>query len=144
MADECCCLVCVRTQEVGVVEDLGQFKQLLQPGLHCICWPLQSVVGRMSLRIQQLDVICETKTKDNVCCRAIRFVDRFVDCGDFVPNFVMVENPSARVPQDKDLSRVDFFSSVVLSNIAMEPPPAFQHKIGFCPSWRCRPVSSLG
>lgn len=66
MADECCCFVCVRTQEVGVVEDLGQFKALLDPGLHCIVWPLQSVVGRMSLRIQQLDVLCETKTKDNV------------------------------------------------------------------------------
>ena len=66
MADECCCLVCVRTQEVGVVEDLGQFKKLLDPGLHCIVWPLQSIVGRMSLRIQQLDVLCETKTKDNV------------------------------------------------------------------------------
>jgi regulator of protease activity HflC (stomatin/prohibitin superfamily) len=49
-----------------VVEDLGQFKRLLHPGLHCIKWPLEGVVGRMSLRIQQLDVICETKTKDNV------------------------------------------------------------------------------
>jgi len=51
---------------VGVVEDLGQFKQLLDPGLHCIFYPLSNVVGRMSLRIQQLDVVCETKTKDNV------------------------------------------------------------------------------
>ena len=64
--DACCCAVCVRTQEVGVVEDLGQFKRLLHPGLHCIKWPLESVVGRMSLRIQQLDIICETKTRDNV------------------------------------------------------------------------------
>ena len=51
---------------MGVVEDLGQFKQLLDPGLHCIFYPLSNVVGRMSLRIQQLDVVCETKTKDNV------------------------------------------------------------------------------
>lgn len=29
-------------------------------------WPLKSIVGRLSLRIQQLDVLCETKTKDNV------------------------------------------------------------------------------
>lgn len=43
-----------------------QFKQLLGPGLHFLLWPLQSVVGRLSLRIQQLDVMCETKTKDNV------------------------------------------------------------------------------
>lgn len=61
-----CCCVCVRTQEVAVVEDLGQFKRLIDPGFHCIMWPLQSVTGTLSLRIQQLDVFCETKTKDNV------------------------------------------------------------------------------
>lgn len=60
------CFVCVRTQEVGIVEDLGQFKKLIDPGLHIILWPLQNVTGTLSLRIQQLDVYCETKTKDNV------------------------------------------------------------------------------
>lgn len=63
----CCgCVVCISTQEVGVVEDMGQFKQLIDPGLHCICFPYSQVAGRLSLRIQQLDVSCETKTKDNV------------------------------------------------------------------------------
>mmetsp|Transcript_18580 Transcript_18580/g.25775 ORF Transcript_18580/g.25775 Transcript_18580/m.25775 type:complete len:282 (+) Transcript_18580:135-980(+) len=66
MSDGCFCFQCVRQQEVGVVEDLGQFKTLLNPGLHCILWPITNIVGRLSLRIQQLDVICETKTKDNV------------------------------------------------------------------------------
>jgi len=61
-----CCFVCVRTQEVGIVEDLGQFKKLIDPGLHFILWPIQSVSGTLSLRIQQLDVFCETKTRDNV------------------------------------------------------------------------------
>ena len=44
----------------------GQFKRLVGEGPSCIFWPLQSVVGRLSLRVQQLDVLCETKTKDNV------------------------------------------------------------------------------
>jgi len=48
------------------VEDLGQYKRLLDAGLHFITWPLQGVTGRLSLRVQQLDVVCETKTKDNV------------------------------------------------------------------------------
>jgi len=48
------------------VEDLGQFKRLIGEGPSCILWPLQSVTGRLSLRVQQLDVLCETKTKDNV------------------------------------------------------------------------------
>jgi len=63
------CCVCVRTQEVGVVEDLGQFKRLLDPGFHFIPFPLSQVAGTLSLRIQQLDVTCETKTKDNVFVR---------------------------------------------------------------------------
>jgi len=65
----CPCAVCIRTQEVGVVEDLGQFKRLLEPGLHLIPFPLSQVAGTLSLRIQQLDVACETKTKDNVFVR---------------------------------------------------------------------------
>mmetsp|Transcript_25772 Transcript_25772/g.37448 ORF Transcript_25772/g.37448 Transcript_25772/m.37448 type:complete len:280 (-) Transcript_25772:298-1137(-) len=62
----CFCCQCVRQQTVGVVEDLGQFKSLKDPGFHCIMWPCSSIVGRLSLRVQQLDVRCETKTKDNV------------------------------------------------------------------------------
>lgn len=62
----CFCLQCIPEKTVGVVEDLGQFKRLVGEGPSCIVWPLQSVVGRLSLRVQQLDVLCETKTKDNV------------------------------------------------------------------------------
>ncbi|KAI2492912.1 hypothetical protein MHU86_21626 [Fragilaria crotonensis] len=62
----CCCFQCVRTQEVAILEDLGQFKNLLKPGLTITCWPIAQIAGTLSLRIQQLDVVCETKTKDNV------------------------------------------------------------------------------
>lgn len=65
----CGCLVCIRTQEVGIVEDLGQFKKLIDPGFHFVFCPIQQVAGTLSLRIQQLDVTCETKTKDNVFVR---------------------------------------------------------------------------
>lgn len=62
----CFCFQCIRQQEVGVVEDLGQFKTLLSPGFHFVFCPFSNIVGRLSLRIQQLDVVCETKTRDNV------------------------------------------------------------------------------
>jgi len=61
-----CCLQCINEKEIGIVEDLGQFKRLVGEGPSCILYPLQSVAGRLSLRVQQLDVLCETKTKDNV------------------------------------------------------------------------------
>jgi regulator of protease activity HflC (stomatin/prohibitin superfamily) len=67
----CCgCLVCIKTNEVGIVEDLGQYKTLVNPGLNFVLCPIQQVAGTLSLRIQQLDVACETKTKDNVFVRA--------------------------------------------------------------------------
>uniref|UniRef100_A0A7S2WGS4 Band 7 domain-containing protein n=3 Tax=Eucampia antarctica TaxID=49252 RepID=A0A7S2WGS4_9STRA len=72
--NDCCllpCMICIRQQNVGIVEDLGQFKKFVEPGLHCIAWPMSTVAGTLSLRIQQLDVVCETKTKDDV----------FVNCG---------------------------------------------------------------
>lgn len=78
----CFCVQCVRTQNVGVVEDLGQFKTLLSPGLHCLCWPIANVAGYLSLRVQQLDVLCETKSKDNV----------FVNIGVAVQYRVLAEN----------------------------------------------------
>ena len=61
-----CCCECVRTSEIGVVERCGAYKDLRSNGLVCICYPLDSLVTRISLRVQQLDVNCETKTKDNV------------------------------------------------------------------------------
>lgn len=60
------CIVCIRTKELGIVENLGEYSQLVGAGLHILPWPLAGVSGRLSLRIQQLDVVCETKTKDNV------------------------------------------------------------------------------
>jgi len=61
------CCQCVRTQEVAITENFGRFEEVLyQPGFYCVAWPLANISGRLSLRIQQLDVVCETKTKDNV------------------------------------------------------------------------------
>eukprot|EP00301_Raphidiophrys_heterophryoidea_P013221 c20588_g1_i1.p1 GENE.c20588_g1_i1~~c20588_g1_i1.p1 ORF type:complete len:298 (-),score=101.23 c20588_g1_i1:134-979(-) len=61
-----CCLECTNEGTVGVVEKFGNFTGIITPGLNTICWPFSNVVGRISLRVQQLDVSVETKTKDNV------------------------------------------------------------------------------
>ncbi|GMI42828.1 hypothetical protein TeGR_g9673 [Tetraparma gracilis] len=62
----CFCLACVQTQSIAVVQQLGNYSKLMQPGANFVLWPIQNVEGTMSLRIQQMDVVCETKTKDNV------------------------------------------------------------------------------
>merc|ERR1712113_407179 len=60
------CIVCAREGTVGIVERLGQFSGLIKPGLNLMCWPLSNVAAVLSMRMQQLNVPVETKTKDNV------------------------------------------------------------------------------
>jgi hypothetical protein len=60
-----CWMQCVRTQELGITENFGEFQEIVGPGLYCMAWPFNSIAGRLSLRIQQLDIVCETKTSDN-------------------------------------------------------------------------------
>ena len=119
MSDACCCLVCVRTQEVGVVEDLGQFKQLLDPGLHCIFYPLSNVVGRMSLRIQQLDVVCETKTKDNVFVQVGVAVQYRVLVDGAYDAYYRLTDPRNQIQSyGKENERFHFFFELLLSSFS--------------------------
>lgn len=61
----CCCVQCIRTGEVGLLQIFGRFERILPPGFVCMCWPCYRV-GRVSLRVQQADVKLESKTKDAV------------------------------------------------------------------------------
>lgn len=59
-------LFIVRQQTVAIVERFGRFKRVAKAGLNIKIPIIDRVVGKPSLRIQQLDVQIETKTKDNV------------------------------------------------------------------------------
>ncbi|CAM3808371.1 SPFH domain-containing protein [Flavobacterium cucumis] len=56
----------VKQQTVVVVERFGKFLSLRNSGLQLKIPIVDRIAGRVNLRIQQLDVIIETKTKDNV------------------------------------------------------------------------------
>jgi len=66
-----CCLFTISTAEVGIIETWGKFSRTASPGLGCVLCPMDQLVGRVSLRVQQLDVRLETKTLDNVFLEAI-------------------------------------------------------------------------
>ena len=56
----------VKQQSAAVVERFGKFVSIRHSGLQIKIPVIDSVAGRLSLRIQQLDVVVETKTKDDV------------------------------------------------------------------------------
>jgi len=56
----------VKQQSSVVVERFGKFHSIRNSGLQLKIPVIDSISGRVNLRIQQLDVVIETKTKDNV------------------------------------------------------------------------------
>jgi len=61
-----CCCTTISTGSVGIVETLGKFSSIAHPGLLIMPFPISNLVGGLSTRVQQLDVVTMTKTKDNV------------------------------------------------------------------------------
>jgi len=56
----------VKQQTSVVIERFGKFMSIRNSGLQLKIPIIDRIAGRVNLRIQQLDVIIETKTKDNV------------------------------------------------------------------------------
>lgn len=59
----------VKQQTVAIMERFGKFHSVRQSGLHVKIPFVDKIAGKLSLKIQQLDVIVETKTKDDVFVR---------------------------------------------------------------------------
>jgi len=56
----------VKQQSAAIVERLGKFHSIKNAGFHWKIPLLDKIVGRVSLKIEQLDVEIETKTQDDV------------------------------------------------------------------------------
>ena len=59
----------VKQQTAAIIERFGRFHSIRQSGLQLKIPLVDRVAGRLSLKIQQLDVIIETKTLDDVFVR---------------------------------------------------------------------------
>jgi len=59
----------VKQQTAAIIERFGKFHSIRQSGLQLKIPLVDRISGKLSLKIQQLDVIVETKTKDDVFVR---------------------------------------------------------------------------
>lgn len=71
-------LGCIQVDQstVAITESFGKFDDVLQPGCHCLPWCFgKQAAGVLSLRVQQLDVRCETKTKVCLIYRQVYYFE---------------------------------------------------------------------
>ena len=62
----CFCCLTTSSGSVKIVERFGKFNTIARPGLSCVLPCVDCVSGTVSMRLQQMEVSCETKSKDNV------------------------------------------------------------------------------
>lgn len=87
----------VRQQTSAIVERFGKFNRIASAGLNIKIPIIDRIAGRASLRIQQLDVKIETKTKDNVFVFVVVSVQYYVLPAKVVDAFYRLQNPQAQI-----------------------------------------------
>jgi len=91
------CPFTISTAEVGIIERFGKFARLAPPGLGCVICGIEQLVGRMSYRVQQLDVRVETKTLDNVFITAVVSIQYQVLQEKVYEAFYALTDPSRQI-----------------------------------------------
>jgi len=88
----------VRQQTFAILERWGKFNRVVGPGLHLKVPIMDRVAGRVSVRVQELNVSIKTKTNDNVFVDLLIAVQYFVDGEDKVWDaFYRLTNPQAQM-----------------------------------------------
>ena len=87
----------VKQQSAAVLERLGRFQAIRGPGFHFKLPFVDSVAGRVSLKVQQLDVNVETKTKDNVFVKLKVGVQFAVGPDSVYDAFYKLDNPYEQI-----------------------------------------------
>ena len=88
----------VRQQTFAIIERWGKFTRVVGPGIHVKVPIMDRVAGKVSIRVQELNVSIKTKTNDNVFVDLLIAVQYFVDGEDKVWDaFYRLTNPKAQM-----------------------------------------------
>ncbi|KAI6675855.1 hypothetical protein NL676_036651 [Syzygium grande] len=92
------CCIQVDQSTVAFKERFGKFEEVLEPACHFLPWILgYRCAGKLSLRLQQLDVECETKTKDNLFVYVVASVQYRPLVDKAIDAFYRLSNPRSQM-----------------------------------------------
>src|ERR1700691_4188198 len=87
----------VKTAQVAVITRFGRFLRVADPGLNWKSPLIDSVGGRISLRVNQITLTMETKTKDNVFVTILISVQNRVRPEKVYDAFYKLSNPAEQI-----------------------------------------------
>lgn len=86
----------VRQKEIGILERLGRFSRMVGAGPHLVM-PWESMAGRLSLKVREMQVKVETKTADDVFVKLLIAVQYHVIPERAKEAFYELENPIQQI-----------------------------------------------
>ncbi len=90
-------LFTVNQQTAAVVQRFGKFQYVAMPGLNFKVPIIDTVAGRINLRVRQLDVDVETKTEDNVFVKVVVAVQYYVLPDKAYDAFYRLADPATQI-----------------------------------------------
>jgi regulator of protease activity HflC (stomatin/prohibitin superfamily) len=90
-------LFTVNQQSAAVIQRFGRFKNVAMPGLNFKVPLVDTIAGRLNLRVTQLDVEVETKTEDNVFVKVVVAVQYYVLPDKVYDAFYKLADPSTQI-----------------------------------------------
>lgn len=87
----------VKQQTAAIIQRFGKFHSVRMPGLHFKIPGMDQVAGRVTMKINQLDVNVETKTKDDVFVKMKVSVQYVILKEHIYEAFYKLENPAAQI-----------------------------------------------
>src|SRR5690606_16704877 len=87
----------VKQQTAVVIERFGKFQSVRGAGFQLKIPVVDRIAGRMSLKVQQLDVVVETKTKDDVFVKIKVSVQYVVIANKVYEAFYKLDNPYTQI-----------------------------------------------
>ncbi|MBR1479617.1 MAG: SPFH domain-containing protein [Alphaproteobacteria bacterium] len=87
----------VEQQTCAIIERFGKFRRLAHPGLNFKIPLIESIRARISMRIHQLEVDVETKTKDNVFLRVVIAVQYRVLSAKIYEAYYTLQDPVEQI-----------------------------------------------
>ena len=90
-------LFTVKQQTSALVERLGKFHSIRTPGLHLKIPIIDRISGKVNLKIQQLDVIVETKTFDDVFVKLKVSVQYKILTDKIYDSFYKLQDPQDQI-----------------------------------------------
>ncbi len=91
------CFFTVKQQTATIIERFGKFSSVRMPGLHFKIPLMDKIAGKVSMKINQLDVNVETKTKDDVFVKMKVSVQYVILKEHIYESFYKLEDPDSQI-----------------------------------------------